>query len=145
MPYVHIHIHMHTQEEKRLWNAYHLIIFIIMGVGGGLFGALFNSINARITEYRMKYLLRRHRLWRCVCGGVCVYACVCLHTCMHTNAYSKLCCACVYSRLDYLSLSLTFSLSQDRRGGSDCRSDRYSCVYCSHAAGHVCSRGHVSH
>ena len=34
-----------------------------MGAVGGLLGALFNSINTRITIYRMKYLLRRRRAW----------------------------------------------------------------------------------
>lgn len=32
-----------------------LFIFILMGIGGGLFGALFNAIQTRITKLRMKY------------------------------------------------------------------------------------------
>ena len=52
------------QNEKRLWSAYHLIVFITMGAVGGLMGALFNSLNTRITIYRMVYLHRRRRIWR---------------------------------------------------------------------------------
>ena len=54
------------QEEGTLWNAYHLIIFLIMGVVGGLLGALFNSLNITLSEYRMKYLHRRKRIWQYV-------------------------------------------------------------------------------
>jgi chloride channel 6 len=52
------------QDERQLWKAYHLIVFIIMGAVGGLLGALFNSINTQITIYRLKYLIRRRRVWR---------------------------------------------------------------------------------
>lgn len=38
----------------------------MMGAVGGLLGALFNSINTQITIYRLKYLIRRKRLWRSV-------------------------------------------------------------------------------
>jgi chloride channel 6 len=54
------------QSERQLWKAYHLIVFIIMGAVGGLLGALFNSINTQITIYRLKYLIRRRRVWRMV-------------------------------------------------------------------------------
>ena len=51
-----------------LWNAYHLIIFMIIGAIGGSLGALFNSLNVNLTKYRMKYLYQRsqHRIWRFV-------------------------------------------------------------------------------
>ena len=48
-----------SQDENKLWNAYHLIIFMLMGAVGGLLGALFNSLNVNLTKYRMKYLQRR--------------------------------------------------------------------------------------
>ena len=53
------------QDERRLWNAYHILVFVAMGAVGGLLGALFNSINTQITIYRLKYLLRRSKFWRC--------------------------------------------------------------------------------
>ena len=53
------------QDESKLWNAYHLIIFMLMGAVGGLLGALFNHFNINLTKYRMKHLHRRHRIWRC--------------------------------------------------------------------------------
>ena len=52
------------QDEDKLWNTYHLIIFMLMGAMGGLLGALFNSLNINLTKYRMKHLHRRHKLWR---------------------------------------------------------------------------------
>ena len=54
------------QEEGTLWNAYHLFIFILMGVVGGLLGALFNSLNISLSRYRLKYLHRRRRIWQYV-------------------------------------------------------------------------------
>lgn len=54
------------EQEKHLWNAYHLIIFIAMGAVGGLLGALFNDLNINLTTYRMKYLYKRSqsKIWR---------------------------------------------------------------------------------
>lgn len=54
------------QEEGTLWNAYHLFIFLLMGVVGGLLGALFNSLNVSLARYRLKYLHRRRRIWQYV-------------------------------------------------------------------------------
>eukprot|EP00731_Ephydatia_muelleri_P014855 Em0008g575a len=52
----------HTQK---LWEYYHLIVFIIMGAIGGLIGALFNNLYVRIQKYRAQYLLKRpfRRQW----------------------------------------------------------------------------------
>ena len=63
---VHIHTNFDLQEEGTLWNAYHLIIFMIMGAVGGLLGALFNSLNINLSKYRMKFLHRRGRIWKYV-------------------------------------------------------------------------------
>ena len=63
--YVYVHMYC-LQEEGTLWNAYHLFIFLLMGVVGGLLGALFNSLNITLSRYRMKYLHRRRRIWQYV-------------------------------------------------------------------------------
>eukprot|EP00731_Ephydatia_muelleri_P014853 Em0008g573a len=57
----------HTQK---LWEYYHLIVFIIMGAIGGLIGALFNNLYVRIQKYRAQYLLKRpfRRQWRMIEG-----------------------------------------------------------------------------
>eukprot|EP00731_Ephydatia_muelleri_P036262 Em0225g5a len=41
------------------WKYYHLVIFAAIGAGGGLLGALFNSLSKRITRHRMSYLQKR--------------------------------------------------------------------------------------
>jgi chloride channel 7 len=38
------------------YRLYELIVFVIMGVGGGLMGALFNKINERVSIFRNKHL-----------------------------------------------------------------------------------------
>ena len=48
----------------KLWQLSNLAIFVLMGVGGGLLGALFNAINTRLTIYRLKHLAKRHWLVR---------------------------------------------------------------------------------
>ena len=54
----------HLQDAGTLWNAYHLLIFVVMGAIGGLLGALFNSLNITLYRYRMKYLHQRGKIWR---------------------------------------------------------------------------------
>lgn len=49
--------------ENANYRMYELIIFGIMGAGGGVFGALFNKINEEVTVFRMKhYNLRWKKL-----------------------------------------------------------------------------------
>lgn len=40
------------------WFIFEIPIFIFLGCAGGLIGALFNSINHRLTIFRMKYINR---------------------------------------------------------------------------------------
>ncbi|XP_078614927.1 H(+)/Cl(-) exchange transporter 6-like isoform X1 [Branchiostoma floridae x Branchiostoma japonicum] len=44
----------------QLWTVLDLFVFIVMGVVGGLLGALFNAINTRLTKHRMKHVHNRH-------------------------------------------------------------------------------------
>lgn len=36
------------------YHGYEILLFLLMGVIGGLLGALFNAINHKITVFRMK-------------------------------------------------------------------------------------------
>lgn len=38
------------------WNVLDLIVFIFMGLLGGVFGVLFNIVNLFLIKYRMKYV-----------------------------------------------------------------------------------------
>ncbi|KAL4221579.1 Chloride transport protein 6 [Mactra antiquata] len=54
-----------TEEHKtngscRLWTAIDLFIFILMGLIGGLLGAIFNHLNKRLTIHRMKHVNTKH-------------------------------------------------------------------------------------
>uniref|UniRef100_H2Z665 Chloride channel protein n=1 Tax=Ciona savignyi TaxID=51511 RepID=H2Z665_CIOSA len=51
-------------ENCHLWTLVDLIIFILIGVGGGLFGMVFNAINTRLTIFRLKYLAKTHKIAR---------------------------------------------------------------------------------
>jgi len=48
-------------DEGHLWTALDLVAFIIMGIVGGLLGALFNALNHRLTSFRMRHLKGRGR------------------------------------------------------------------------------------
>ena len=48
----------------RLWNFLDLCIFVLMGVVGGLLGALFNFLNEKLTHYRMKHVNSKHKIVR---------------------------------------------------------------------------------
>ncbi|XP_054762760.2 H(+)/Cl(-) exchange transporter 7-like [Lytechinus pictus] len=43
-------------HDKVAYQAWEIPIFMVMGLVGGLLGALFNAINFRLTIFRMKYL-----------------------------------------------------------------------------------------
>lgn len=40
------------------YNSYEIPLFVLLGVFGGLAGALFNWLNLRLTQFRMRYVLR---------------------------------------------------------------------------------------
>eukprot|EP00038_Savillea_parva_P026498 m.54657 g.54657 ORF g.54657 m.54657 type:complete len:832 (+) comp7545_c0_seq1:173-2668(+) len=42
------------------YNSYEIPLFILVGVVGGLGGALFNHLNFRLTEFRMRYLHNKY-------------------------------------------------------------------------------------
>lgn len=41
------------------YAAWEVIIFLVMGIIGGLFGALFNHANTKLTKFRMRYITNR--------------------------------------------------------------------------------------
>ena len=45
-------------QNKNLWTAKDLIVFILMGFGGGILGATFNALNKKLTIYRFKFMHR---------------------------------------------------------------------------------------
>lgn len=47
-----------------LWTAVDLAFFVLMGVAGGLLGALFNCINKRLAKYRMRNVHPKARFIR---------------------------------------------------------------------------------
>jgi chloride channel 6 len=50
--------------DNNLWSFPFLFIFIIIGAGGGLLGAWFNSLNERLTIYRMKHVFRKNIIFK---------------------------------------------------------------------------------
>ena len=50
------------KSDCHLWTGLDLLIFVAIGVGGGLFGMLFNFINTRITIFRLRYLSRKPKI-----------------------------------------------------------------------------------
>nr|CAB3231581.1 chloride transport protein 6-like [Phallusia mammillata] len=47
-----------------LWTAKDLLLFIVMGFGGGIFGLIFNAINTKITVFRLHYLAKKPKIYR---------------------------------------------------------------------------------
>ncbi|XP_038063620.1 H(+)/Cl(-) exchange transporter 7-like isoform X1 [Patiria miniata] len=46
--------------EGLMYFSYEIPVFLLMGVLGGLFGAIFNSINYRLSIFRLKYVYSRY-------------------------------------------------------------------------------------
>ncbi|XP_041364629.1 H(+)/Cl(-) exchange transporter 7-like [Gigantopelta aegis] len=57
--------------ENTQYSGFEIPIFIVMGVIGGLLGALFNQINYKLTVFRMKYI---HNKWSQVLEAMMVAA-----------------------------------------------------------------------
>ncbi|KAM5142207.1 H(+)/Cl(-) exchange transporter 6 isoform 2-T2 [Mantella aurantiaca] len=60
-----------SDKKCHLWTAVDLAFFIIMGVVGGLLGAMFNCLNRRLAKYRMKNVHPKPKLIR-VCESLLV-------------------------------------------------------------------------
>lgn len=43
-------------NKYHLWTVVDLAFFVLMGVVGGLLGAIFNYINKRLDKYRMRHV-----------------------------------------------------------------------------------------
>ena len=43
-------------QDRILWTAKDLLIFSLMGFGGGILGATFNALNRKLTIYRFKFM-----------------------------------------------------------------------------------------
>ncbi|XP_041377283.1 chloride transport protein 6-like [Gigantopelta aegis] len=52
------------ETDCRLWNAIDLFIFVLIGLIGGLLGAIFNTLNSALTVYRMKHVHKKHKIYR---------------------------------------------------------------------------------
>ncbi|XP_076820121.1 H(+)/Cl(-) exchange transporter 6-like [Clavelina lepadiformis] len=51
-------------KKCHLWTAGDLLIFILIGCGGGFFGMVFNFINTKLTLFRLKYIVKMHKFVR---------------------------------------------------------------------------------
>ncbi|KAM3921298.1 H(+)/Cl(-) exchange transporter 6 [Leptodactylus fuscus] len=60
-----------SDKKCHLWTVLDLAFFIIMGVIGGLLGAMFNCLNKRLAKYRMKNVHPKPKLIR-VCESLLV-------------------------------------------------------------------------
>ena len=54
----------YQKRDANFWTFRFLFIFIIMGAVGGLMGAWFNSLNERLTKYRMKHVFTKHIVFK---------------------------------------------------------------------------------
>lgn len=50
--------------NENLWTLPYLFLFIFIGAGGGLLGAWFNSLNERLTIYRLKNVFRKNVVFK---------------------------------------------------------------------------------
>lgn len=51
-------------KNCHLWTAVDLAFFVLMGVVGGLLGALFNCINKSLAKYRIRHIHPKARFIR---------------------------------------------------------------------------------
>ena len=52
------------KKECTLWSLPDLLIFIVMGVIGGLLGALFNQLNYYLTRWRILHVIPKGKVMR---------------------------------------------------------------------------------
>ena len=50
--------------NNNLWTVQYLFLFMVIGAVGGLLGAWFNSLNKRLTLYRMKNVFRKNVVFK---------------------------------------------------------------------------------
>ncbi len=53
-----------VESEENLWTFKYIFVFAAMGAFGGLMGAWFNSLNKRLTIYRMNYVFTKHPIFK---------------------------------------------------------------------------------
>ena len=53
-----------TEENCTLWSVPDLLIFIVMGMLGGLLGAVFNQLNYYITRWRIINVIPKGKIIR---------------------------------------------------------------------------------
>lgn len=99
----HILIHFFSQNAGTLWNAYHLIIFMLMGAVGGLLGAFFNGLNIILYKYRMKYLHKRGRIWR--------YEIILYFIQWHLTCVTLILCMCIYRMIEAVLIIMVTTAS----------------------------------
>lgn len=51
-------------KKCHLWTAVDLAFFVLMGLVGGLLGAMFNCINKRFAKYRMRNVHPKAKFFR---------------------------------------------------------------------------------
>ena len=51
-------------SEGNLWTFQYIFVFAAMGAIGGLMGVWFNSLNKRLTIYRMNYVFTKHPIFK---------------------------------------------------------------------------------
>ena len=50
--------------RENLWTFRYILVFAAMGAVGGLMGAWFNSLNKRLTIYRLNYVFTKHAVFK---------------------------------------------------------------------------------
>eukprot|EP00948_MAST-09A_sp_MAST-9A-sp1_P002345 g2345.t1 len=65
-----------TQQSRAGYYAWEVIIFVLMGIGGGLFGALWNRLNLQLASWRRKQIVSPYaKILELVLLGSLVFSC----------------------------------------------------------------------
>ena len=51
-------------QDDNLWTLRYIFVFAAMGAVGGMMGAWFNSLNKRLTIYRMNRVFKKHAVFK---------------------------------------------------------------------------------